>query len=167
MPRSWKFHINRFMQWVVFYDSLLSLSVAFLRGIHAIVWGSTSFLSGQIIFHCMDRPCYVSTFWLWWIMLPWTFVYKFSCEWMPSFLLGIYQWVELLGHMVKDINPEYSLEGLKLKLQYFGHLMQRVNSLGKALMLGKIVGKRIRGWQRMSWLNGSMDMSLRRVQELA
>ena len=47
--------------------------------------------------------------------------------------------------MVKDINPEYSLEGLKLKLQYFGHLMQRVNSLGKALMLGKIVGKRIRG----------------------
>ena len=64
---------------------------------------------------------------------------------MPSFLLGIYQGMELLGHMVKDINPEYSLEGLKLKLQYFGYLMQRVNSLEKALMLGKIVGKRIKG----------------------
>ena len=64
---------------------------------------------------------------------------------MPSFLLGIYQGTELLGHMVKDINPEYSLEGLKLKLQYFGYLMQRVNSLEKALMLGKIVGKRIKG----------------------
>ena len=47
--------------------------------------------------------------------------------------------------MLKDINPEYSLEGLKLKLQYFGYLMQRVNSLEKALMLGKIVGKRIKG----------------------
>ena len=63
---------------------------------------------------------------------------------MPSFLLGVYQGMELLGHMVKDINPEYSLEGLKLKLQYFGHLMQTVNSLEKALMLGKIVGKRTR-----------------------
>ena len=59
--------------------------------------------------------------------------------------MGIYQGMELLGHMVKDINPEYSLEGLKLKLQYFGYLMQRVNSLEKALMLGKIVGKRIKG----------------------
>ena len=63
---------------------------------------------------------------------------------MPSFLLGVYQGMELLGHMVKDINPEYSLEGLKLKLQYFGHLIQTVNSLEKALMLGKIVGKRTR-----------------------
>ena len=60
---------------------------------------------------------------------------------MPSFLLGVYQGMELLGHMVKDINPEYSLEGLKLKLQYFGHLIQTANSLEKALMLGKIIMK--------------------------
>ena len=67
--------------------------------------------------------------------------------------------------ILKEINPEYSLEGLmlKLKLQYFGHLMQRANSLGKTLMLGKIEGRR-RGLQRMRWLDGitgAMDMSLR------
>ena len=63
------------------------------------------------------------------------------------------------------INPEYSLEGLmlKLKLHYFGHLMQRADLLEKTLMLGKIEGRRRRGWQRMRWLDGiidSMDMSL-------
>ena len=66
--------------------------------------------------------------------------------------------------ILKEINPEYSLEGLmlKLKLQYFGHLMQRANSLEKTLMLGKIKGRR-RGQQRMRWLDGitdSMDMNL-------
>ena len=64
--------------------------------------------------------------------------------------------------ILKEINPEYSLEGLKLKLQYFGHLMQRAVSLEKTLMLGKIEGRRIRGGQRMRWLDGitnSMDMS--------
>ena len=64
---------------------------------------------------------------------------------MPSFLLGIYQGTELLGHMVKDINPEYSLEGLKLKLQYFGHLLQRADWLEKTLILRKMEGKRRRG----------------------
>ena len=108
----------------------------------------------------------------------WELDYKAECQRTDAFELWCWRrllrvsWIARRSNQLiqKEISPEYSLEGLMLKVQHFGHLMQRTDSLEKTLMLGETEGRRRRGWQRLRWLDGITsdltDMSLSKLWEL-
>ena len=138
---------------------LLPLIHKFRERWHPLTSGSTLTTRGEKL----NSTCYSH---MWWA----------PGEWYRHHALGTLTYITPMAgrsnqFILKEISPEYSLEGLmlKLKLQYFGHLIQRTDSLEKTLMLGKIEGRRRRGWQRMRWLDGitnSMDIRLSKPQEL-
>ena len=115
-----------------------------------------------------------SHIWMWELDHKESWALKNWCFWnvvLKKTLLSALDSKEIKPVNLKEFSPEYSLEGLmlKLKLQYFGHLMRRTDSFEKTLMLGKIEGRRRRRWQRMRWLDDiidSMDMSLSKLQKL-